>query len=73
MPQAKREKEIRWKYINIPDFLLQEVDKIVDSDRYPEGRWHGRADFVIVAIKDKIRQCEDRNLEDSSKETIRKE
>jgi metal-responsive CopG/Arc/MetJ family transcriptional regulator len=71
MPQPKREEEVKWKYVNVPEFLLEQVDKIVDADRYPEGRWHGRADFVIVAIKDKVRQLEDRRSEEVSGETIK--
>lgn len=55
MPKSTR---TAWRYVAIPVELSDQINQIVEKDRYPIGQWHSKDHFVIQAIKDKLAEME---------------
>ena len=49
-----RSGKTNWKYIAIPDWLKEEIVKVVVADKYPKGKWHSVDHFFIEAVKAQI-------------------
>ena len=51
-------KRNRWIYVALPKFLMDQIDMVIESDRYPEGRWRSRIDVAVEALKRFLEQPE---------------
>jgi Arc/MetJ-type ribon-helix-helix transcriptional regulator len=46
-----------WKTgIALPSEVIKQIDKCVNSNKYPMGTYHSRTHFVIEAIKEKLQK-----------------
>jgi Arc/MetJ-type ribon-helix-helix transcriptional regulator len=46
----------KWKTgIALPLEIVTEIDKRVEKDKYPKGKYFSRTHFVIEAVKEKLR------------------
>jgi len=46
-----RSEKTKWKYVGLPDWLVAKIDEAIEKDKYPQGRWHSRDEWVIEHLK----------------------
>lgn len=39
-------RQIKWIYVPLPEQTVQRIERIVEADKKPLGRWNSRADFL---------------------------
>ena len=43
-----------WRTVALPKLLKDKVEKVVEKDRYPAGKYHSISHFVVEAVKEKL-------------------
>jgi len=51
----------KWVYIAIPRELAQIIDKIVEENKYPMGKYRSRNHFVLETLKQTLEKYERKN------------
>lgn len=54
MEGNKNAKQGLWRYINIAEWLMEEVDKIVAEDKYPVGQWRSSNEYVGAILREHL-------------------